>query len=160
MAYAAKRGGADDTDATALQFGPAFDKATALIISEVKDLIQIRVDSPLAPQPARRENIEKILEYCSKFDHYPGPNDSAEARRYVSHSIRPLSSSAFLSIVNRKEPYEDKLIFHPFEMAQLGNLCPDSVEEAKSLVPSLNKYDDDVIDEVLKDLSALRSSHF
>lgn len=44
-----------------------------------------------------------------------------------------------------------------FEMAQLGNLCPETAEEAKALVPSLSgKLDDDLLQKILDDMSTAR----
>ncbi len=44
-----------------------------------------------------------------------------------------------------------------FEMAQLGNLCPETSDEAKTLIPSLNgKKDDDDLQRLLDDLSTAR----
>lgn len=44
-----------------------------------------------------------------------------------------------------------------FEMAQLGNLVPETSEEAKSLIPSLaTKIDDEPLQKLLTDLSAAR----
>ncbi|VDM81679.1 unnamed protein product, partial [Strongylus vulgaris] len=48
---------------------------------------------------------------------------------------------------------------HKFEVAQIVNLCPESAEEAKALIPSLeNKLEDDDLDEILRDLHSRRSS--
>lgn len=44
-----------------------------------------------------------------------------------------------------------------FEMAQLGNLCPESAEEARALVPSLNgKLDEDLLQKILDDMATAR----
>ena len=44
-----------------------------------------------------------------------------------------------------------------FEMAQLGNLCPETAEEARALIPSLNgKLDDDLMQKILEDMSTAR----
>lgn len=44
-----------------------------------------------------------------------------------------------------------------FEMAQLGNLCPESAEEARALIPSLNgKLDDDLLQKILEDMATAR----
>ena len=44
------------------------------------------------------------------------------------------------------------------ELAQLGNLCPDTAEEAKGLLPSLhNKLDDGELDEILKDMHSKKT---
>lgn len=44
-----------------------------------------------------------------------------------------------------------------FEMAQLGNLCPETAEEARALVPSLaGKLDDDILQKILDDMTTAR----
>ncbi|KAJ3218275.1 RNA polymerase B [Dinochytrium kinnereticum] len=50
--------------------------------------------------------------------------------------------------------------FHQFEMAQLANLCCESVEEAKALIPSLNRkfnnFEDAKLQDLLDQMSNLR----
>ncbi|KAB1212206.1 DNA-directed RNA polymerase II subunit 4 [Morella rubra] len=47
-----------------------------------------------------------------------------------------------------------------FELAVLGNLCPETVEEATSIVPSLKMagrtYDDEAIEKMLNDLLMIK----
>ncbi len=44
-----------------------------------------------------------------------------------------------------------------FEIAALGNLCPETAEEARSLIPSLAKrFDDSELQTILNDLASLR----
>lgn len=44
-----------------------------------------------------------------------------------------------------------------FEMAQLANLSPETTEEAKTLIPSLNgKKEDEELQRLLDDLTAIR----
>jgi DNA-directed RNA polymerase subunit F len=44
-----------------------------------------------------------------------------------------------------------------FEIAALSNLCPETAEEAKSLIPSLAKrFDDEELQSVLNDLASFR----
>lgn len=44
-----------------------------------------------------------------------------------------------------------------FEMAQLGNLCPETAEEARALIPSLvGKLDDDLLQRILDDMGTAR----
>jgi len=46
---------------------------------------------------------------------------------------------------------------HEFEIAALANLFPDTLDEAKSLIPSLAKrYSDDEINSILNDLKNYR----
>ncbi|KAF2147713.1 hypothetical protein K461DRAFT_283306 [Myriangium duriaei CBS 260.36] len=45
-----------------------------------------------------------------------------------------------------------------FERSQLGSLCPDTAEEAKTLVPSLEgKISDDDLQELLDEMMRLRN---
>lgn len=46
----------------------------------------------------------------------------------------------------------DPTKFHPFEAAALGNLCPDSPEEAVTFVPSLEHAQEGVRDEGLDEM--------
>ncbi|KAI6174601.1 RPOL4c domain-containing protein [Aphelenchoides bicaudatus] len=47
---------------------------------------------------------------------------------------------------------------HKFEVAQLANLCPESAEEAKALIPSLeNKVEDDELEDLLKSLTSKKT---
>lgn len=51
----------------------------------------------------------------------------------------------------------NEMSLEEFEMAQLGNLCPESAEEARALIPSLNgKLEDDLLQKVLEDMSTAR----
>ena len=44
-----------------------------------------------------------------------------------------------------------------FEMAQLGNLCPETAEEARALIPSLNgKIEEDLLQKILDDMVTAR----
>ncbi|CAK7265650.1 RNA polymerase B [Sporothrix epigloea] len=59
------------------------------------------------------------------------------------------------------EAVERLLASHPeltkFERAALGSLCPDGVEEAKTLIPSLaNKFADDDLLELLEEMGKLQ----
>lgn len=44
-----------------------------------------------------------------------------------------------------------------FEMAQLGNLCPETAEEARALIPSLSgKIEEDLLQKILEDMATAR----
>ena len=50
---------------------------------------------------------------------------------------------------------------HKFEIAALANLCPETAEEAKTLIPSLkNKIDDDELQKILEDIQTKRSLNY
>ena len=47
---------------------------------------------------------------------------------------------------------------HRFELAQIGNLIPESAEEAKGLIPSLeDRYCDEDLAQILEDIATKRS---
>ena len=59
----------------------------------------------------------------------------------------------------------DAVQLHPFEKGAIGNLMPDTIEEAKALIPSLNNgvesiradgIEDDRLQELLDQLNVLR----
>ncbi|CAJ0563163.1 unnamed protein product, partial [Mesorhabditis spiculigera] len=110
---------------------------TPLLISEVFLLLEHR-----RQQNDQKDEIEdmsevfvKTMKYASRFSRYKN--------RETIRAVRNIFGAREL---------------HKFEVAQLGNLCPDSAEEAKALIPSLeNKVEDDDLEGVLKELQAKKS---
>jgi len=50
---------------------------------------------------------------------------------------------------------------HKFELAALANLCPESAEEAKSLIPSLEgRFDEEELNSLLDDIQTKRSFQY
>ncbi|CAG8434961.1 7709_t:CDS:2 [Ambispora gerdemannii] len=50
-----------------------------------------------------------------------------------------------------------KYNIHKYELAQLANLCPEEVDEVKSLIPSLaHKVEDEKIRQILDEIAALK----
>lgn len=50
---------------------------------------------------------------------------------------------------------------HKFELAALANLCPETTEEAKSLIPSLEgRFEDEDLQAVLDDIQTKRSIQY
>lgn len=50
---------------------------------------------------------------------------------------------------------------HKFELAALGNLCPEAPEEAKSLIPSLEgRFEDEELRQILEDIGTKRSLQY
>lgn len=50
---------------------------------------------------------------------------------------------------------------HKFELAAIANLCPETTEEAKSLIPSLEgRFEDDDLRQVLEDIQTKRSLQY
>lgn len=60
----------------------------------------------------------------------------------------------FLSLLMQKK-------LHKFELAAIANLCPETTEEAKSLIPSLEgRFEDDDLRQVLEDIQTKRSLQY
>ena len=84
------------------------------------------------------EVFMKTLNYTQRFAKFKNMENIA--------SIRQL-------LTNKK--------LHKFELAQLANLCPESPEEAKSLIPSLEgRFDDTEHASLLEDISTKRSFQY
>lgn len=50
---------------------------------------------------------------------------------------------------------------HKFELAALGNLCPEVPEEAKALIPSLEgRFEDEELRQILDDIGTKRSLQY
>ncbi len=50
---------------------------------------------------------------------------------------------------------------HKFELAALANLCPETADEAKDLIPSLEaKFDNDDLEAILDDIQTKRSFQY
>ncbi|KAL7409683.1 HRDC-like protein [Mrakia frigida] len=133
----AKRGAPEQEDAAELKLGDEFNDVGCLLNAEVQYLL------------ARTSNGG------------PTVNDSAVYRKTWEH-VQSYSSGTveqtltdvqnIRSILDRTEG-----LFKPFEIAQIGNLAPGSAEEAKALIPSLNRVDDEILQSILDELKVLRS---
>ncbi|PSN53907.1 DNA-directed RNA polymerase II 16 kDa polypeptide [Blattella germanica] len=86
------------------------------------------------------ENAETLLisEVHMLLEHRKAQNESAEEEQEFS---------------------EKKL--HKFELASLANLCPETPEEAKSLIPSLEgRFEDEELRQILDDIQTKRSLQY
>jgi len=81
--------------------------------------------------------LSKTLDYLDVFARFKS-NESIAAVEYILTNHRELEL---------------------FERAQLGTLCCETAEEAKTLIPSLtNKISDDDLQELLEEITKLRNS--
>uniref|UniRef100_A0A914D2I4 RNA polymerase Rpb4/RPC9 core domain-containing protein n=1 Tax=Acrobeloides nanus TaxID=290746 RepID=A0A914D2I4_9BILA len=105
----------------------------ALMISEVFLLLDHR-----RKQSEQKEEIEDMSEVFLKTLNYTRRLSRFKSRETI-RAVRGI--------------FAGKLMLHKFEVAQIANLCPETAEEAKALIPSLeNKMEDDELEELLKDL--------
>ncbi|KAH7727053.1 DNA-directed RNA polymerase II polypeptide [Aphelenchoides avenae] len=130
-----------EEDAAELKFPKEFEVAgcDALMISEVFLLLDHR-----RKQSEQKEEIEDMSEVFLKTLNY--------ARRLSKFKSRE-TIRAVRGIFAGKTH-----VLHKFEVAQLANLCPETAEEAKALIPSLeNKLEDEELEDLLKELHAKKT---
>uniref|UniRef100_A0A158PB01 RPOL4c domain-containing protein n=1 Tax=Angiostrongylus cantonensis TaxID=6313 RepID=A0A158PB01_ANGCA len=127
-----------DEDATEMRFPKEFESRNcdALLTSEVFLLLEHR----------RQQNEAKDeIDTTSEVGDYVFVKTLNYARRLSRFKNRE-TIKAVRAIFSQKP-------LHKFEVAQIINLCPETAEEAKALIPSLeNKLEDDDLDEILRDL--------
>ncbi|KAJ7250501.1 HRDC-like protein [Mycena haematopus] len=135
----------EEEDAAALKLGVEFNNAGCLLISEVKYLLENRdKDAP------DTKVYNKTLEYVKTFTKF-NTTDSASAVRECVYSLTGPIHDADLKSTLRREP-----ALTQFETAQIANLCPATADEAKSVIPSLVKIDDDRLEALLRDIQTMR----
>uniref|UniRef100_A0A6B2LR90 RNA polymerase Rpb4/RPC9 core domain-containing protein n=1 Tax=Arcella intermedia TaxID=1963864 RepID=A0A6B2LR90_9EUKA len=124
----------EDEDVSRLQLGPDFEGKEMLSISDVGLILQNQV--PKYDPSQLTDVFNKTLEYTQRFSRLKNKATMQEANMLLKDTE-----------------------LHPFEQAQIKNLCPENVEEAQGLIPSLAGRDADMLLEVLENLSKLRKYH-
>lgn len=145
-----------DEDAAALRFGPEFDPAStvfaALDYQSVCDILALREENArntsIPPEkrhpPVMKDNMvfAAAKRHANRFDMIKKPEQSISIRRMI--------------ISEKDESGEPR--FHPFEVVQIMNLMPADAEEARALIPSLEKktdLGDDVLNRLLDSIRTL-----
>ena len=105
-----------DEDAAELSFPKEFENAETLLISEVHMLLEHRKQ-----QNEQAEDEQELSEVFMKTLNY--------TQRFAKFRNRETIASIRSLLMGKK--------LHKFELAALANLCPESPEEARSLIPSL-----------------------
>ncbi|KAL8958424.1 MAG: hypothetical protein Q9193_004514 [Seirophora villosa] len=125
-----------DEEATAdLKLGE-FQTVPALTLSEARVLINAVIDNRRSLRKVEAtENLTKTQDYLEVFARF-------KQKENIEAVDRMLSA---------------KPEFELFERSQLGSLCCETAEEAKTLIPSLtNKITDQDLQELLDDITKLR----
>ncbi|RZC39163.1 transcriptional adapter 2-alpha [Asbolus verrucosus] len=117
-----------------------FENAETLLISEVHMLLEHR--------KAQNESAEDEQEFSDVF---------MKTLTYTDR-FRKFKNKETISAV-RNLLMQKKL--HKFELAAIANLCPETTEEAKSLIPSLEgRFEDEELQAVLDDIQTKRSIQY
>ncbi|KAJ6218088.1 hypothetical protein RDWZM_009245 [Blomia tropicalis] len=131
---------AADENAAELQFPKEFEDADTLLISEVNMLLQHRIK-----QNETSEDEQEFSEVFTKTHNY--------TTRFSRFNNRDTITTV-RGILNQKK-------LHKFELAQIANLAPETPEEAKGLIPSLEgRFQDDELHAVLDDIQTQRSIQY
>ena len=134
--------GAAEEDASELAFPKEFEdpETKTLLISEVSILLEHRKQQNESAEEEQEfsEVFMKTLNYTQRFAKFKNMENIAAIRGILT---------------NKK--------IHKFELAALANLCPESPEEAKSLIPSLEgRFDDEELASILDDIQTKRSFQY
>ena len=149
-----------ESDASTLSFGPELKNTHPLLISETLLLLQNYstqreqyAQTTGFPFPGLPAPTTKTVEHCTQFSKY--------SNREIIREIRQSMLNTGLADSSQSQPQSERMKsgrgMVEFEMVQVANLLPETVEEAKALVPSLaDAVDEDDLQRILDDLSTIR----
>ncbi|GFR90040.1 DNA-directed RNA polymerase II subunit RPB4 [Elysia marginata] len=129
-----------EEDASELQFPKEFENAETLLISEVQMLLDHRKQQNESAEEEQEQSevFMKTLNYCERFSKFKNRETIAAVRS---------------SLMQKK--------LHKFELATLANLCPETADEAKSLIPSLEgRFEEEELQQILDDIKTKRSFQY
>ncbi|NXT00213.1 RPB4 polymerase, partial [Jacana jacana] len=121
-----------------------FETAETLLNSEVHMLLEHRKQQNESAEDEQElsEVFMKTLNYTARFSRFKNRETIASVRRRVQDLL-----------------LQKKL--HKFELACLANLCPETAEEAKALIPSLEgRFEDEELQQILDDIQTKRSFQY
>ena len=128
----------DEEASATLKLGE-FQSVPSLNLSEARTIINAVTARRRMVKPGKSndsETLTKVQEYLEMF-----------ARYKEQEHVQAL-----------EQPPDGRGELDKFERSQLGSLCPDTAEEAKTLVPSLEgKIGDDELQELLDEMMRLRN---
>jgi len=127
----------NEGDASNLNFPDEFKNAETLLNAEVHMLLEHR--------KTQNENAEDELELSDVFN-----KTLNYTQRFSRYKNRETMTSVRNAIAQKN--------LHRFELAALANLCPDTMDEAKSLIPSLGTHiGEDELQVLVEDISNKRN---
>jgi len=121
----------EEEDVALLKLGHDFNNARCLLNSEVAILLEHRKERDRETE--MKPMFIKTLDYVEKFSRYKNKSNVNEIREML-----------------------EKFELKSYEIASLANLAPESVEEAVSLIPSLQSYSNDELQEVINSLTSFK----
>ncbi|KAI5152154.1 DNA-directed RNA polymerase II subunit RPB4 [Enteropsectra breve] len=110
----------------------AKDTARPISISQAYFLLNSIRERPRNPRTEATKIYNTTLEYCERFMKFEDMSAYEDVRKY-----------------------QEILGFNEEEIAILGSLIPQTVDEAKICVPSVSRFQDDVIESVIEKLQKI-----
>ncbi|KAK1274272.1 hypothetical protein QJS04_geneDACA009871 [Acorus gramineus] len=131
----------EEENAAELKIGEEFLKAKCLMNCEVARVLDHRFEIIQQTSDDPMNNIsqvfEKSMQYVKRFSRYQNPDAVNQVREILS-----------------------RYRLAEFELCVLGNLCPETVEEAIAMVPSIKSKEraitDEMIETMLQDLANIK----
>ncbi|KAF2754206.1 hypothetical protein EJ05DRAFT_479738 [Pseudovirgaria hyperparasitica] len=137
VARVKERPSGDEEVGSSLKLGE-FQGVHSLSVSEARILVNAVFKDRKQRRPNwnwDKENITKMVDYLEEFSRFKQTEANESLERVLDQ--------------RRELEY--------FERSQLANLCPESADEAKTLIPSItNKISDDDLQELLNEIGKLR----
>ncbi|KAM4813951.1 DNA-directed RNA polymerase II subunit RPB4-like isoform X1 [Urocitellus parryii] len=134
------RSGDVEEDASQLVFPKEFETAETLLNSEVHMLLEHRKQQSESAEDEQEfsDVYMKTLKYTSRFSHFKNKETITSVR----------------SLLRQKK-------LHKFELACLANLCPETAEESKTLIPSLRaRFEDEELQQILDSIQTKLSFQY
>jgi len=133
-------------DAAELQFGSEFEDIDILSNAQVAVILQVSARSAVDRDEELHDVYRKTQKYVDRF------NTMTNQEKNNQELVKELDNLQDALTTFRKETEQgDELELHGFEVAALMNLVATdtSVDEAKALLPSLSRFPEAAIDEIL-----------
>ncbi|KAH7821938.1 putative DNA-directed RNA polymerase II subunit RPB4 [Monocercomonoides exilis] len=119
-------------DVSQCKLGPDFQDSMPLQYDHVLQLLLSVKDAQFGAQDPP-EIFVKSFDHVQKFAQFKNASLAEELRRKLTDQG-----------------------FHEYEQAQLANLTPETPEKARSLIPSLKRFDDDALIRVIQLMTVFR----
>ncbi|KAM7514267.1 hypothetical protein LguiA_003850 [Lonicera macranthoides] len=158
--------GEEEENAAELKIGDEFLKAKCLMNCEVALILEHKYEQlqQMSEDPMNQVSqvFEKSLQYVKRFSRYKNPDAVRQVREYPP--LICIASSLIWKMVSKFEIvtiYQSLVLDEDLAtLCVLGNLCPETVEEAIAMVPSIKSrgrgHDDEAIEKMLNDLSLIK----
>lgn len=134
--------GGDEEAGSELKLGE-FQHIQTLSLSEARLLINVVMDKRKQQQMQKEGRVDEEKEYLAKV------NDHLEI--FARFKDRSKVEAVELLLAQEKD-------LEPFERSQLGSLCCESADEAKTLIPSLvPKRTDEKLQDLIDEIARIRN---